>query len=86
MGNLGLDMEVTMSSPKSTPKTNSSKSGGMEAFFNDVAKRLQETEALREGSILLRLTGTGGGEFYLECSKGTVRLSRDEGMPILVGN
>lgn len=66
-----------MSSRKSPPKRNKSKPGGIETFLKGLAKTLGETDVLKEGTILLRLTGTGGGEFYLECSKRTVRLSRD---------
>ena len=63
------------------PPTGSRKrrSQGAETYLGEFAKKLGKTEALRRGSIVLRLTGAGGGEYCLDCSTKGIRLSK--GMP-----
>jgi hypothetical protein len=44
-----------------------------------LANRLGNIKALRQGAILLRMTGPGGGDFHLDCAADGARLF--EGMP-----
>ena len=48
----------------------------IEAFLQEQVKRFGKTKALKKGSIVLRLTGAGGGDFYLDFSKKYARLSK----------
>ncbi len=47
-----------------------------EAALGALAKRLSRAKALRKGSVMLRLTGAGGGEYCLDCSSEGARLSK----------
>lgn len=60
-------------SKKRTPRRASSKQR-VNTVLARAARRLKRAKSRKEGSILLRLRGSGGGNFCLECKKGTVRL------------
>lgn len=46
----------------------------LERSLGRLLERLQESEILREGTVVLRLSGPAGGDFYLESSGREVRL------------
>ncbi len=68
-----------MAAPRSRTRSPKPRKNKVEGYLRDFAQRLGETKAARKGSIALRLTGAGGGEYFLDCSKGSVRLAK--GMP-----
>jgi len=74
-----------MGALESSAKSRKPRSQGMEAYLEDCAKRLGETKALRQGSIVFRLTGVGGGEYYLDCSTKGARLAKSmpRGAPLI---
>lgn len=65
-----------MTSAKATTKSSKRAPRGMDAYLKEYSKRLGKTEALRQGSILLRLTGTGGGDYGIESSEKGVSIAK----------
>jgi hypothetical protein len=62
-----------------------SKEPSAKTSIENFVKRLSKAKALRPGSIMLRLTGKGGGDICLECSNGGVRVSKGlpKGAPVI---
>lgn len=73
-------------SKKRTPRIAPSKER-VKTVLARAARRLKRAKSQKEGSILLRLHGSGGGNFCLDCKKGTVRLvnriSRQTEQPLI---
>jgi len=59
--------------PLKSPMGSRGKRG--QAYVEQFAKRLRNCKSLKDGSIVLRLSGPGGGEYWLQCSAGEVRLA-----------
>jgi predicted lipid carrier protein YhbT len=51
----------------------------MHAALTKTAKNLSHAETLREGSIVFRLIGEGGGDFCLDCTAKKAKLTK--GLP-----
>ena len=56
---------------------------GIESALEDVAKKLANCPPLKEGKILVRATGPGGGDYYLESSDKGVRLAKEAALDTL---
>jgi hypothetical protein len=50
-----------------------------EPALRDFAERVTQAKVLRSGSIVFRLSGADGGNYFLDCSTGEARLT--EGTP-----
>ena len=48
-----------------------------EAALKEFAAKFEQAQTRRPGSILLRLTGEGGGEFYVHSTETGCRVSRE---------
>ena len=59
---------------KKKPRPKGSGSKRVNAVLTRAGRRLGKAKSLKEGSILLRLQGSGGGNFCLDCKKRAVRL------------
>jgi predicted lipid carrier protein YhbT len=64
-----------MSRGKPTSAARSKKA--VEAVLNDVVRKFETAHARRAGSILFRMIGDGGGEFYLHSTSAGCELSRE---------
>ncbi len=61
---------------KSSLNPSRRQSQGMDTYLKGFAKRLDKTKALKKGLIILRLTGSDGGEYCLDCSTKSVRVTK----------
>src|SRR5690348_2052198 len=64
-----------MSEEKTTSAGTSKKS--IEAALSDVIRKFEQGRTRRSGSILLRLVGEGGGDFYVHSTGAGCQLSRE---------
>lgn len=51
-----------------------SSTASFESTLGKLADRLGKIKSVRDGTVLFHLTGSGGGEFCLECGSGRTRV------------
>jgi hypothetical protein len=49
----------------------------LDATVNAVAERVRNARSRRHGTILLRLTGPGGGDYAVQSTEGTMRVLKE---------
>lgn len=48
-----------------------------ESALDKFAARVSQADATRNGAIVFRLTGAGGGEYCLDCSRGVAKITKE---------
>ncbi len=63
--------------PKEKPTPAATQKKLIEAVLSDVGRKFEGARTRRAGSILLRMTGDGGGDFFLNSTSTSCNVSRE---------